>query len=213
MVDSIRILDPDKPYDGPVKTKDKVQKISIDDLDKEEEQLTSSNNAVSQDTKNGITKKDGCEVTSTNLTKIIKVADLNKFTNRTHTCNELTVENVGEKVTIYGWLEYQRMGKFLIVRDSYGQTQVLLKDEVKEDVEKKSDDGLLSLESIVKIEGTVVPRPTATANSKMRTGQIEIEAKQVDILNPASKDLPFVVRKFNRANERLRLKHRYIDLR
>ncbi|XP_046804935.1 aspartate--tRNA ligase, mitochondrial [Lucilia cuprina] len=141
---------------------------------------------------------------------VIKVADLNKFANRTHTCGELTSDNIGEKVTICGWLEFQRMGKFFILRDGYGQTQVLITDKTNglEDNEQG-----IALESIVRVEGTVIPRPAATINPKMTTGHVEIEAEKIEILNPAKRNLPFDVRKFNRAGERLRLTHRYIDLR
>lgn len=203
----VRLLDPDEPYDGPIKAKDKVQKVSIDDLDSENEEAP---NDKDQSVLNGTVKGSGGKGFTSHPTNMVKVADLNKFADRTHTCNELTGKNVGEKVVLCGWLEYQRMGKFLILRDSYGQTQVLLTDKVK-GVEKFTD-GNIPLETIVRVEGTVIPRPASTVNPKMSTGHIEIEAEKVDILN-LCKNMPFVVRKFNRASERLRLAHRYIDLR
>lgn len=220
-MDTVRILNPEEPYDGPIKVKDKVQKISIDDLDKEEEEEKEEKEKQQKCThENGGHQlknvQENCKTPpSTNAGKVLKIADLNKFANRTHTCNELTGENVGEKVIICGWLEYLRLGKFLILRDSYGQTQVLLTDKVKEELNKKQTEGVVSLalESIVRVEGKVIPRPTSTVNPKMHTGQIEVEAEKVDILNPAAKNLPFVVRKFNRASEKMRLAHRYIDLR
>lgn len=53
-----------------------------------------------------------------------------KFTKRTHTCGELSTVNVGETVVLCGWLEYRRMGKFVVLRDAYGQTQLLVKNDV-----------------------------------------------------------------------------------
>lgn len=197
------MLNPDDPYDGPIKNKDKVKKLSINDV-MDEETADGDNNGNAAEGEGG-DKKSASASTSKN---VVKVADLNKFAGRTHTCDELTSDNIGEKVTLCGWLEYQRMDRFFILRDGYGQTQVLLTDKVK-GLEEKA----LTLETILKVEGTVIPRPTATINPKMKTGHIEVEAETVEILNAAKKNLPFEVRRFNRAGERLRLTHRYIDLR
>ncbi|XP_075152338.1 aspartyl-tRNA synthetase, mitochondrial isoform X2 [Haematobia irritans] len=197
VVSTARVLNPDEPYDGPIKNKDKVKKLSINDVIDDE-------NAEGENNGN-----DGDKPSTTATTNnIAKVADLNKFAERTHTCGELTADNIGEKVTICGWLEFQRMDRFFILRDGYGQTQVLLTEKVK-----GLEDKTLNLETILKVEGTVIPRPTSTINPKMKTGHIEVEAENVEILNVAKKNLPFEVRRFNRAGERLRLTHRYIDLR
>lgn len=56
--------------------------------------------------------------------------NLNKYVNRSYTCGELSLKNVGEAVVLCGWLEYLRMNKFLVLRDAYGETQVLINDEV-----------------------------------------------------------------------------------
>jgi hypothetical protein len=56
--------------------------------------------------------------------------NINKYTQRTHTCGELTIDNVGEHVTLCGWLEFQRMDKFVVLRDSYGVTQLMIPDTV-----------------------------------------------------------------------------------
>lgn len=200
MVETVKILNPDDPYNGPIKLKEKVKKLSIDDIEDE--------NLSSDQRKNGEAAEDG--ESNSNQAGTVKIADLNKFADRTHTCDELTRNNIGEKVKICGWLEYQRMGKFLIIRDGYGQTQVLVTDKVKSLGNQIEN---ITLESIIKVEGTVIPRPAATINPKMKTGYIEIEAEKIVVVNPAKKNLPFEVRKFNRAGERLRLKHRYLDLR
>lgn len=52
--------------------------------------------------------------------------NISKYTTRTHTCGELTINNVGDKVILCGWLEYQRMNKFVVLRDSYGETQLMI---------------------------------------------------------------------------------------
>lgn len=56
---------------------------------------------------------------------------MNKFIERSHNCGELRNENVGERVVLCGWLEYRRMGKFAVLRDAYGQTQLLIKNHVR----------------------------------------------------------------------------------
>lgn len=58
------------------------------------------------------------------------VGNANKYTNRTYTCGELRKSNVGETVVLCGWLQYQRMHKFVVLRDSYGETQVLISEKV-----------------------------------------------------------------------------------
>lgn len=56
--------------------------------------------------------------------------NVNKFTERTCTCGDLRIDNVGETVTLCGWLEYQRLNKFAVLRDSYGEVQILISDKV-----------------------------------------------------------------------------------
>ncbi|EDV99300.1 aspartate--tRNA ligase, mitochondrial [Drosophila grimshawi] len=217
-VTNVKVLNPDDPYEGPIKVKEKLQKMSIDDLEAEEAAAAaaaSANNAISAN--NGEGNMDGSESAAPSAPQSsaeqlrIKVADTNKFADRTHNCGELTSNEINEKVVICGWLEFQRMNKFFILRDAYGQTQVLILPKTK-GLEEYAESGV-PIESIVRVEGTVIPRPAATVNPKMNTGHVEIEADKVDILNAAKKNLPFEIRKFNRAGERLRLTHRYLDLR
>ena len=56
---------------------------------------------------------------------------VNKFVSRTHTCGEMTIENVGEEVQLCGWMEFQRMGKFIVLRDAYGSIQLIIPDEAR----------------------------------------------------------------------------------
>ncbi|KAL7741028.1 hypothetical protein ACLKA6_013465 [Drosophila palustris] len=214
-VTSVKVLNPDDAYDGPIKVKEKLQKMSIDDLEAEEAAEGASNRSATGGN-NGDGSADNSEVAAksaapANSEQRIKVADTNKFADRTHNCGELTSNEINEKVVICGWLEFQRMNKFFILRDAYGQTQVLILPKTK-GLEEYAETGV-PIESIVRVEGTVIPRPAATINPKMTTGHVEIEADKVDILNPAKKNLPFEIRKYNKAGERLRLTHRYLDLR
>ena len=55
---------------------------------------------------------------------------INRFTKRTHTCGELRSNHVGQEVTLYGWVEFQRMGKFVTLRDAYGTTQLVVPEDV-----------------------------------------------------------------------------------
>ncbi|XP_017086699.1 LOW QUALITY PROTEIN: aspartate--tRNA ligase, mitochondrial [Drosophila eugracilis] len=207
-VTQVKILNPDDPYDGPIKAKEKQQKLSIEDLEAEEAAVEASGNLNSN---NGVSKEDGADAGPVTAEQRLKVADTNKFADRTHNCGELSSNDINEKVTICGWLEFQRMNKFFILRDAYGQTQVLLSPKTR-GLEEYAEAGV-PIESIVRVEGTVIPRPAATINPKMQTGHVEVEADLVVVLNPAKKNLPFEIRKFNRAGERLRLTHRYLDLR
>lgn len=61
---------------------------------------------------------------------LVNTQNLNKYVNRSHTCGELSLKNVGETVVLCGWLEYLRMNKFLVLRDAYGETQILINDKV-----------------------------------------------------------------------------------
>ncbi|XP_017025829.3 aspartate--tRNA ligase, mitochondrial isoform X1 [Drosophila kikkawai] len=212
-VSTVKILNPDDPYEGPIKAKEKQQKLSIDDLESEEAGAEASSSVSSN---NGESKEDGSDIPhsatlSTSAEQRVKIADTNKFADRTHNCGELSSSDINEKVVICGWLEFQRMNKFFILRDAYGQTQVLLLPKTT-GLEEYVETGV-PIESIVRVEGTVIPRPAATINPKMQTGHVEVEADKVVVLNPAKKNLPFEIRKFNRAGERLRLTHRYLDLR
>ncbi|CAD5118856.1 DgyrCDS7533 [Dimorphilus gyrociliatus] len=124
------------------------------------------------------------------------------FCARSHTCGELNDSNVGERVTLYGWVQFQRMNKFLTLRDSYGSTQVILPPKFAK----------LKPESVVKVSGSVAKRPEGLSNSDMKTGNIEIIADDVELLNECPQT-PFSVHDNRNVNEDTRLKHRYLDIR
>lgn len=135
---------------------------------------------------------------------------------RTHTCGELNDKNIGEKVTLSGWVNsFRDLGSliFIDLRDKYGLTQVRFDSTV-------GDKNILSIlknvrnEWVLQVEGEVVLRSPETVNSKMFTGQIELEIIKVTVLNK-SLLLPFELNeeKSGEVNEALRLKYRFLDLR
>jgi len=132
---------------------------------------------------------------------------------RTHTCGQLTENNVNKEVTLCGWVATRRdHGKliFIDLRDRYGLTQIIFlpkPNAATYELAKK-----LRNEDVIKIKGTVNRRPKKTENLKLSTGLIEIEAAELDILS-GSGDLPFNVEDTIEVGEEIRLKHRYLDLR
>ena len=127
---------------------------------------------------------------------------------RTHTCNELNIANIGEKVTLTGWVDTVRdHGGVLFVdlRDHYGVTQIVF-----------SDDKMLAgitKETVVKIEGEVTRRDEETVNPKIDTGLIEVRAAAIEVLGPCQLGLPFEIDASTLTREEVRLKYRYLDLR
>jgi len=127
---------------------------------------------------------------------------------RTHTCGELTEKNVGETVTLSGWVHRKRdHGSLLFVdlRDNYGITQCVF-DGGDENLEK------IRPESVVKITGKVVARDTDAINDKIPTGHIEIKSESWEVLTNADV-LPFQVFGDEDTSEELRYKYRFLDLR
>ena len=130
---------------------------------------------------------------------------------RTHTCNQLRIENVGEKVKIVGWMENVReVGQnfaFVIVRDFYGTTQVVIETEDMMKVIKG-----INKESTISVEGTV--RERASKNSKQATGEIEVVPEKIEVLGRCRyNSLPFEINRSREADETARLKYRFLDLR
>ncbi|KAF7271353.1 hypothetical protein GWI33_015712 [Rhynchophorus ferrugineus] len=141
---------------------------------------------------------------------IKRINNVNLYTKRSHTCGELRRENVGQKVTLCGWLKYQRMNKFILLRDSYGEIQLLF--PVK-DIGGQQILDQMPFESIIEVEGTVVLRPECMINKNQQTGDIEIEVEHFKMLNEARDNLPFNIREFQKAKEMLRMQYRYLDMR
>jgi len=134
---------------------------------------------------------------------------LHKF--RTHNCNELSLKNKNEKVFLSGWINKKRdHGNLLFIdlRDNYGLTQCVVDKSNKffKELEK------IQLESVVKIDGTVVERSKDTINSELETGEIEVTVTSFEILG-SCKELPMPVFSDQEYAEDIRLKYRFLDLR
>ena len=130
---------------------------------------------------------------------------------RTHTCGELRMEQVGETVTLAGWMENLReVGQnlaFLVLRDFYGTTQIVL--ETEETVQAAKE---LNKETVISVTGTV--RERDSKNPKLPTGDIEVVPAKIEVLGRCQhNELPFPVTRSREADESARLKYRYLDLR
>ncbi len=131
---------------------------------------------------------------------------------RTHNCNEISLEDVGKKVRIAGFVDTIRdLGGvvFLDIRDMYGITQVVTSAD-GEDVDFASH---IPLESSVTVYGTVRKRSEETVNLKLKTGKVEIFIEEIKILGKRTQNLPYEVNSNQEIREDLRLKYRFLDLR
>ena len=131
---------------------------------------------------------------------------------RNYKLNELRMENIGEEVTLSGWISKVRdLGHFVFIdlRDRYGVTQILLNEEVSgselfEETKKYKN------EWVLKVTGVVAER--SSKNKNIPTGDIEIEAKKIEVLSRA-KQLPFEISETGNLSENMRLTYRYLDIR
>ena len=132
---------------------------------------------------------------------------------RTHTCGELTSGNLGEKVCLNGWVNAVRFhGQIVFVdlRDRYGKTQIVYnQDNFNGDFELVKK---LSMEDVLSVKGIVQERDQKSQNSNISTGEIEVIISEHEILNEAH-PLPFIITDRNSAEEKLRLKFRFLELR
>jgi aspartyl-tRNA synthetase len=132
---------------------------------------------------------------------------------RTDYCGDLKKEDVDREVTLLGWVQRRRdLGGLIFVelRDRQGMVQVVFNPEVSPEAHEKAQS--LRSEYVVGIKGTVVKRPEGTVNPKLNTGEIEVIAKELKILN-VSKTPPFLIEGEEEVAENTRLKYRYLDLR
>ena len=132
---------------------------------------------------------------------------------RTHTCGELTSTNISEKVCLNGWVNAVRFhGQvvFVDIRDRYGKTQIVYnQDSFKSDFELVKK---LSMEDVLSVNGVVQKRDKNAINQNIATGEIEVIISDHEILNEAA-PLPFIITDRNSAEEDLRLKFRFLELR
>jgi len=133
---------------------------------------------------------------------------------KTHTCGELRAAHAGQNVTLAGWVNRRRDHggiAFLDLRDRFGIVQVVCNP----DLSPESDQALDALrnEWVVQIEGKVQLRPEGMQNPNMATGEIEVVATQVRVLNPSKTPPLYISKDEEEPEESLRLKYRYLDLR
>ncbi len=134
---------------------------------------------------------------------------------RTHTCGELRHKDIEQLVTLAGWVQKRRDHGGLIfidLRDRYGCTQITFDPNHNKKAWEKAN--AVRSEWVLQVKGKVVSRPEAMINTKIKTGEIEIDVSDVDIVN-TSKTLPFELdgEKSKEVNENLRLQYRFLDLR
>jgi aspartyl-tRNA synthetase len=129
------------------------------------------------------------------------------------TCGSLRIGDVGEEVVLRGWVNRRRdLGGliFIDLRDRYGMTQVVFNPEIAPDTHQVASD--VRSEYVLQIRGIVRERPEGTRNPKLATGDIEVEARDIEILNTA-KTPPFEISQTTDVDESVRLRYRYLDLR
>ncbi len=131
---------------------------------------------------------------------------------RTHTCGALRAANIGQQVVLLGWAANVRDHGgcvFINLRDRYGITQI--KADQADSAKLYQAAALIKPESVIKVVGVVIDRGT-NRNPNMPTGEVEVELKEIEVLNP-SKPVPFPIANEIDANEVTRLTYRYLDLR
>ncbi len=132
---------------------------------------------------------------------------------RTHTCGQLRPEQIGQEATLCGWVDSTRDhggAVFIDLRDRYGKTQVVASPQSGAEILDQA--GKLRSEDVIRVTGAVAPRPEGTTNPKLATGEVELRASALEVLN-RSKTPPFTPGQQELPTEDLRLKYRYLDLR
>ncbi|MCY7406619.1 MAG: aspartate--tRNA ligase, partial [Alkalinema sp. CAN_BIN05] len=135
---------------------------------------------------------------------------------RSHYCGQVRAANIGETVTLFGWVDRRRDHGFVIfldLRDKYGTVQIV-SDPDRTPQSHPIAEGIRN-EYVIKVTGRVSQRPEESLNPKLPTGETEIYADEIEILSAVRKQLPFQVSRSETetVKEELRLKYRYLDLR
>jgi aspartyl-tRNA synthetase len=132
---------------------------------------------------------------------------------RSHYCGDISAADIGQEVILMGWVQRRRDHGGLIfidLRDREGIAQLALDPDRDPDAHGKAEQ--VRNEFVVAARGVVSPRPEGTVNSKMKTGEVEVEVRELRILNSAQTP-PFMIDEFSDVAENIRLKHRFLDLR
>ena len=132
---------------------------------------------------------------------------------RTHTCGDLTLKQVGEDVSLNGWVATSRDHGGLIfvdIRDRYGVTQLTFNEETYPEAFESAKRS--SMEDVISVKGTVAARQENAINKDLTTGEIELSVIEIVVLNEA-KPMPFMINDRESANEETRLTYRYLELR
>ena len=132
---------------------------------------------------------------------------------RTHHCNQLRNSDIGKSTTLTGWINSRRDHGgviFIDLRDREGLTQAVFHEEIDPAVHNRAEE--VRSEYVIAVEGTVTQRSPGTVNPNMATGEIEVVASKIWILNE-SRTPPFPVEEEAGVSEDVRLKYRYVDLR
>jgi aspartyl-tRNA synthetase len=132
---------------------------------------------------------------------------------RTHTCGDLTLQDSNRAVCLQGWVKSWRDHGGLIfidLRDRYGVTQIVFNPEINNEVYDRARN--LRTEFVIMVEGVVNPRPAGNVNKNLGSGEIEVIAQKLEVLNLA-KTPPFEISNDIEINEELKLQYRYLDLR
>ncbi len=132
---------------------------------------------------------------------------------RTHSCGDLRARDIGRQVTLMGWVSKRRDHGGVIfadLRDRDGLTQVVFRPDLNPEIHLKAE--AIRNEFVLAIKGRVESRPAGMANPNLSTGEIDVEVSELRILNE-SETPPFLIEADSDANEEIRLRHRYLDLR
>jgi len=133
---------------------------------------------------------------------------------RTHFCGQLNAQHIGESVQLCGWVDRRRDHGgvlFLDLRDRAGIVQIVC-DPIKTPQSYELA-GEMRNEYVIRITGKITARPDESSNTKLATGEIEIYADTIELLNGVNRQLPFLIADRDQVREELRLKYRYLDLR
>lgn len=132
---------------------------------------------------------------------------------KSHTCGELTAKHLDQEVTLAGWVHRRRDHggvTFIDLRDRFGMVQIVSNTDLYPEAHKIMEP--VRSEWVIQAKGRVCRRPEGTFNPEMSTGEIEVEVREVKILNPA-KTPPIYINKEEEVDEQVRLRYRYLDLR